>query len=143
MFCLNYVEKHGDLFKMDNSYYLCHCISADFRLGKGIAVEFDRRYNMRKKLMDKFTVNGVYPRAVLIDNVFNLVTKDKYWNKPTYSTLQGALEDMRNQIQVLQVKKLAMPCIGSGLDRLEWVKVRRMIKEIFNNVDIEIVVCIK
>ena len=55
----------------------------------------------------------------------------------------GALEDMRNQIQVLQIKKLAMPCIGSGLDRLEWHKVRKMIKDVFENVDIEIVVCIK
>ena len=95
------------------------------------------------EIFNSIGLENVEKIPVLIDNVFNLVTKDKYWNKPTYSTLQGALEDMRNQIQVLQVKKLAMPCIGSGLDRLEWVKVRRMIKEIFNNVDIEIVVCIK
>lgn len=140
---MTYLEKHGDLFKMDSSYYLCHCISSDFKLGKGIAVEFDKRYDMRKQLMSRFTVNGLYPRTILIDNVFNLVTKDKYWNKPTYSTLLGALEDMRNQIQVLQIKKLAMPCIGSGLDRLEWHKVRKMIKDVFENVDIEIVVCIK
>lgn len=37
-----YNEIHGDLFSVDDSYHLAHCISADFALGAGIAVQFTR-----------------------------------------------------------------------------------------------------
>lgn len=39
--------------------------------------------------------------------------------------------------------KLAMPRIGCGLDRLEWAKVKKIIKATFANTDVEILVCIK
>ena len=39
------------------------------------------------------------------------------------------------------IKKLVMPKIGCGLDRLSWDKVEPMIQEIFKDLDIEIVVC--
>ena len=38
-------------------------------------------------------------------------------------------------------KKIAMPVIGCGLDRLEWSKVSEIIKEVFECTDIEILVC--
>lgn len=135
-----YKEIYGDLFQVDKRYYLCHCISSDFALGKGIAVEFNKRYNMREKLNSRYTVNGRYPRCLLVDNVFNLVTKEKYWHKPTYATLKGALEDMKIQILQNDIHYLAMPLIGSGLDRLDWTLVRKSIQEIFSDVDINIIV---
>ena len=40
-----------------------------------------------------------------------------------------------------ECKKIAMPVIGCGLDRLEWSKVSEIIKEVFEGTDIEILVC--
>ena len=76
----------------------------------------------------------------MIDNVFNLVTKEKYWHKPTYQTLRAALVDMRKHIERYDIKYVAMPMIGSGLDRLEWFKVSEIIKDVFKNTDVEILV---
>lgn len=141
---MKYSEEYGDLFDVDiKKYYLCHCISADFKLGMGIAAEFDRRYHMRLKLNQYYLINSDYPVALLIDNVFNLVTKQFYWHKPTMQTLRGALEDMRQQMLRLDIHHLAMPLIGSGLDKLNWKKVSDMIKEIFKDDDIEIRVIIR
>ena len=39
------------------------------------------------------------------------------------------------------IHKIAMPIIGCGLDRLEWDKVSRTIKDVFQEEDIEILVC--
>ena len=39
------------------------------------------------------------------------------------------------------IKKLVIPKIGCGLDRLSWDKVEPMVQEIFKDLDIEIVVC--
>ena len=135
------IEKK-DLFTMPQGYYLAHCISADFALGAGIAKAFDSMYNMRFKLFrhyPDYEFNG--GDAVLIDNVFNLVTKRKCWHKPTYESLREALEMMKEQLDFLGATKLAMPRIASGLDRLEWDQVYDIICEVFEDMDIEIVIC--
>lgn len=131
-----------DLFTMPQGYYLAHCISADFALGAGIAKKFDEVYNMRFKLFrnyDNYTYDG--GDALLCDNVFNLVTKAKYWHKPTYDSVREALEMMKEQLDFLGATKLAMPKIASGLDRLEWTKVYEIICEVFEDTDVEIVIC--
>lgn len=131
-----------DLFTMPQGYYLAHCISADFALGAGIAKAFDSVYNMRFKLFrnyDNYEFNG--GDSLLIDNVFNLVTKRKCWHKPTYESLREALEMMKEQLGFMDATKLAMPRVGCGLDKLSWPQVYDIICEVFEDMDIEIVIC--
>lgn len=47
---MNYREEVRDLFSVPDDYFPAHCISADFEMGKGIAVEFKRRFDMKRKL---------------------------------------------------------------------------------------------
>lgn len=154
-------EEKRDLFTMPNDYALAHCISADFKLGAGIAKEFDRRFDCREKLFSVFTKSWI-PRwdktqeryrggcvylAMVNDYeppfIFNLVTKRNYWDKPTLETIKNALLWMQEQCEVYSVKKLAMPRIGCGLDRQKWSDVKKIIEDVFWDTDIEIVVCIK
>lgn len=142
-------EIHGDLFAVSNDYYLAHCISADYRLGAGIARQFSINYDVRRKLFRKFphlddpfsgNHKSYVGKALLIDNIFNLVTKTRYYEKPTYDTLRHALDDMKKQCVRYRVKRLAMPRIGCGLDKLHWETVKEQIEEIFKDIDIEITV---
>lgn len=133
-------EKKQDLFCNTDDYYYAHCISGDFALGAGIAVSFNTRYDMRKKLKEKYgfmSSNG----AILVENVFNLVTKEKYWHKPTYLSLREALEVMKCCVNQLNIKKIAMPKIGCGLDKLDWAKTKAVIEDVFKDSDVEILVC--
>ena len=41
--------------------------------------------------------------------VYNLVTKPKYSDKPTYESLRKSLEDMRGHARDNSVKEIAMP----------------------------------
>ena len=135
------IEKR-DLFTMPQGYYLAHCISADFALGAGIAKTFDNVYNMKFKLYRNYPdyeYNG--GDCLPVDNVFNLVTKHKCWHKPTYDSLRESLEMMREQMDFLGVTKLAMPWIGCGLDRLQRNQVYDIICEVFEDTDVEIVIC--
>ena len=134
--------ENKDLFTMKQGYYLAHCISADFALGAGIAKAFDSVYKMRFKLFRHYPDYEYHcGDALLIDNVFNLVTKRKCWGKPTYESLRESLEMMREQLEFLDATKLAMPKIASGLDRLDWNQVYDIICEVFDDMDIEIVIC--
>lgn len=135
------IEKR-DLFTIPQGYYLAHCISADFALGAGIAKTFDSVYNMRFKLFRNspdYEYQG--GDALLVDNVFNLVTKPKCYHKPTCEAVKQALEMMREHMEFLNVTKLAMPKIASGLDRLDWSQVYDIICEVFEDMDINIVIC--
>lgn len=49
-----YREEVRDLFSVPEDYYLAHCISADFGMGKGIVVEFNKRFNMKRILQSKY-----------------------------------------------------------------------------------------
>lgn len=143
-----YKEENRDLFSVPDDYYFAHCISADFSMGKGIAVEFNKRFDTKNKIKLLYPdgyidVDGCYESigCVLTDRVLNLITKQKYYEKPTYYTMRGALYFMREICEDNKITKVAMPIIGCGLDRLKWNKVSGIIKDIFQNMDIEILVC--
>ncbi len=144
-------EEKRDLFTMPKDYALAHCISADFALGAGIAKEFDKRFNCRRKLFDMYK-RSLVPRWDKIPNgcsvillsdhvIFNLVTKRNYWNKPTLDTIKNALDWMKDQCEMYEINKVAMPRIGCGLDRQNWSDVKSLIEKVFADLDIEIVVC--
>ena len=139
-------EIKGDLFESDDKYTLVHCISADCDMGKGIAKTFDSKMPQMKKLL-KSTIRennmkGYFAILYLDDirNVINLITKERYWHKPSYSSLKASLLSAKKIAIRYDIKYLAMPVIGCGLDRLQWSKVSAMIKEIFADTDVEIVV---
>ena len=145
---MEYKEEVKDLFSVSDDYYLVHCISADFGMGKGIVVEFNKRFDMKNKLVSKY---GDYLNAwdshfeetvpcIKEGRVFNLITKRNYWHKPTYKTLEDSLIALKC-LCFGEIDKLAMPIIGCGLDRLEWNEVSKMIKELFEDTNIEILVC--
>ena len=72
--------------------------------------------------------------------MYYLVTKEKYWQKPTYDTLRSSLTAMKDHCVKHNVQRLAMPKIGCGLDRLSWGKVTDLIKEVFSGTNINITV---
>lgn len=146
------VEK-GDLFDLDlEKYALAHCISLDAKMDAGIAKEFVKRYpEMKYYLKRTIEENHLnYPVTLKYDLivdyegtehvVYNLITKEKYWEKPTYETLSKALDDLVWYCKQSNRKYLAMCKIGCGLDRLSWNKVKVIIEEKFKDLDIEIVV---
>lgn len=84
-----YREVESDLFKVNKTYYLAHCISADFAMAAGIVVEFNKEFDMKSRLKKKYPDyimdwirNSRSYDCLLEDRVFNLVTKTRYYNKP-------------------------------------------------------------
>ncbi len=88
--------------------------------------------------MEKNKLTG---ECILIDNVLNLITKKKYYHKPTYQSMLEAITMMKVVCKANNIKKIAMPQIGCGLDQLEWGKVSKIILDVFSGTDIEILVC--
>lgn len=143
-------EEHRDLFTVPTDYILVHCISTDLAMGAGIAKEFARRgvkAQLQRKYQNVEVGDCLVSHATGWDVELSLVTKEKYWQKPTYKTMRMALEDAKilrcEGITSDENVKFAMPRIGCGLDRLQWDKVKTIIEEVFADTDVEILVCVK
>lgn len=140
---MTFSEIQGDLFTRTDCA-LCHCISSDFALGAGIAKKF-AQMGVKKQLRDSFTNEWQRIGYCLITEtngvvVGNLVTKQRYFHKPTLETLRQALEDFREQALQYGLRKIAMPKIGCGLDKLQWEDVREIIQDVLKDTDFEVFV---
>lgn len=148
------IELKCDLFSLPKEYMLAHCISADYALGASIAKAFRDNLKVKDallKLNNKNCWNGKGRcEIVMVQNascetvyVANLITKCRYFQKPTYESLEESLVDLKQKLShdFPEVRKIGMPLIGCGLDRLHWEKVSEIIIQIFENTDLEITVC--
>mmetsp|Transcript_11170 Transcript_11170/g.27028 ORF Transcript_11170/g.27028 Transcript_11170/m.27028 type:complete len:538 (-) Transcript_11170:556-2169(-) len=137
-------EVQRDLFKLDSTYALGHCVSRDLQMGKGIAKTFKERFGGVEELKSQDV--GVGDVAVLHHQgrfLYYLVTKEKYHGKPTYDTLKDSLVSLKRLLIQHDTKKLGLPLIGCGLDKLEWPKVKQMIREVLGSLSLRITVCVK
>lgn len=133
-----FTEEKRDLFSVPEDYFFVHCVSADFALGKGIALEFKKRFDIKNKLKELEKTDS---KCILIDRVFNLVTKETFRRKPTMESVKESLLELKRQVNENSIKKLAMPKIACGLDGLDWERVSEQVRDIFSDTDVEILVC--
>lgn len=143
---MTYRYEQKDLFSLNKKeWYFAHCISLDCHMGAGIAVKMKKKFHLGEleKAIKNFDLQPVkVPTCFKHNGVLNLITKKKYYGKPSYETMKGALVSMWYLIDNnKEIKKIAMPKIGCGLDGLSWPKVAEMIMDIFKTSDIEILVC--
>jgi O-acetyl-ADP-ribose deacetylase (regulator of RNase III) len=135
-------EIRGDLFESSgDEVSLAHCVSEDLRMGAGIAVQFKKRFNQLDKLVAQKPTIGKCVYLNDINNrrfIFYMITKEKYFHKPTYGSLKECLLNLKDLCLELNVNKLSMPRIGCGLDALNWTYVSNLIHEIFKNTPIKL-----
>jgi O-acetyl-ADP-ribose deacetylase (regulator of RNase III) len=122
----------GDLF--DAKTNLGHCISADAKLGKGIATHFRSKFGgdaFINRIKEQNKSVGQVAAVLAGDRyIYNLVTKAIYHHKPTYDTLRAALRDMVAHMKSNGVKLVALPYgFGCGLDGLDWKTVLAILEE--------------
>lgn len=135
-------EEQGDLFALDTTHSLAHCVSVDLAMSKGIAKGFRDKYRQLDLLRAQNPEIGsvCYIPSTPGHYAFYLVTKAKYFHKPTYESLESSLRALRTLCVDLQVRQLAVPRLGCGLDKLNWERVRDMLQAVFSDTAIEITV---
>lgn len=136
-------EEKGNLFDLDDTWSLAHCVGADFIMGKGIAVEFLNRYGNKEWLLAQNKKVGecvLMKNTMAEKNVFYMISKplSKY-SKPTYDSIEKCIVDMFQLATANKITKIGMPKIGCGLDGKDWSLVSQIIAK-HKPKDIEVVV---
>jgi len=76
-------------------------------------------------------------------SVFYLITKEHYWQKPTYKNVFQSLINLKNTCTERKITHLVCPCLECGPIGLKWETIRSMLCYIFRNSSITIKVMTK
>lgn len=138
---MTFIEEQGDVFELvDEGYTLMHCIASDYRMGAGIAVPMNKRFGIHQEIKNKFGNIALlaYPECYYLGGVLNMVTKQYSSGKPNYDSFYKSLQRAKVEVVKNNIIKVGLPRIGCGIDRLAWGTVRRLIKAVFYDTDVEL-----
>ena len=63
--------------------------------------------------------------------IYNLITKERYFQKPTYQSIHYALDETNYHAIANNIRCIAMPKIACGLDKMDWKEVSKIIVDVF------------
>lgn len=144
--------EHISLLDAPKDYAIVQCISADCAMGVTsngkeipcLALEIRKSYpSIVDFCKSRNPVVGGVVSYVAPDNrvIFNLVTKDLYYVKQTQRTMYRSLVALRALATSENIFKIAVPRLGSGLDKLNWTDVSEMISETLESYFFEVLLC--
>ena len=112
-----------------------HCISADAQESKGFAQFLSERVPPLRRTCRRANLlkDQVFPfwDSSSRRYIYNLVTKEKYSDKPDLQTLATTVQSMQSHATMHGVSTIAIPKIGCGLDEMNWQDVVKLLRDIF------------
>ncbi|PKW20529.1 type II toxin-antitoxin system antitoxin DNA ADP-ribosyl glycohydrolase DarG [Flavobacterium lindanitolerans] len=130
---------------------LINTVNTDGVMGKGIALQFKKAFpNNFKAYAKACKENKVDIGRLFVFKDSNFDSGDKIiinfptkksWRKPSeYSYIEAGLDDLINVINDNKIKSIALPPLGAGNGGLEWERVKKIINQKLQNLDINIFV---
>jgi hypothetical protein len=132
---LNFHSKEGNV--LDSPYSICHCVSADFKMSKGVALAIKERFGDFKVKGAK--VGEVYVNKLPDKRIYYLVTKTFFYDKPQIRDIVTCLKQLCLIATYDRDLFLSMPLICTGLDKLRWGEVQQNIMQTFAGSDISVI----
>ena len=131
---------HGDVFDCPASHSMAHCVSADAKMSKGVAVKFVSRF---PQLVTLRKVSNIVGTAAPVPDgprfVYCLFTKSRFWMKPTSGMFYQCLRSMLIHAELHVVTDISVPKLGSGCDLMDFEDVViPMMKQLFSGSSINI-----
>ena len=136
----------GDLFASSGLPALAHGCNCAGAMGKGIAVEFKRRFpemfeEYRERCRDgRFGLGEVFAWEEGDVVVFNLGTQKTWRTKASLEAVKSALRGMIAEAEERGIVRVGLPRIGAGLGGLDWGLVREEIEDLAKDTNVELVV---
>jgi len=95
---------------MNPNISLACCVSADFDVTHGVAVQMRRKFgNLAQISRPQKKVTEVASLEIVDRNPFYLITKEKFWQKLTCADIFQSLQNLKKISQELKITLLACP----------------------------------
>jgi len=137
----NVIELTGNIFDSEPTTSLAQCVSADFSMSRGIALQMRRKFGHVNQLrQEQKSVTEVAVIQLEQRTIFYLITKEHHWQKSTYKSIYICLQKLKELCMDLKITNLACPRMGSESDGLQWEIIRNMLRNTFRNSNIKVCV---
>jgi len=140
MRCYAVIIKTGDIFE-SKAKTIVNAVNCVGVMGKGIALEFKRRYpEMFKEYAAMCSSNAVQPGIPYFykDRILNFPTKN-HWRSPSkLSYIISGLKWFRENYQAHGVESIAIPALGCGNGGLSWDVVGPVMYAMLKDLPIEV-----
>ncbi|WP_295912785.1 macro domain-containing protein [uncultured Xanthomonas sp.] len=149
----NVTFKDGDMFST-NADAIVNTVNCVGVMGKGVALEFKRRwpenYKVYKKVCDRRELRPgmmlVYDRGDIFGSdrprfLINFPTKDHWRSKSKIEYIENGLDALIREIRSRSITSIALPPLGCGNGGLDWAIVKPLIIDklsVLSDVRIEI-----
>ena len=151
-----YIETKKDLLTVTSEYVIAHNVDAgETVMGAGVALALCRKFPTLRSACQNFAdesghkVGETYRYVEGNRVVYNMYTKPHVWCNAykgmTYEEYLANQEKCLIALKKHMIKNnewfLAIPKVGSGLDRCHWEDIRKIIQKVFDPTEIHILVC--
>lgn len=137
--------RKGDLFAAQDLSALAHGCNTAGAMGKGIALEFKRRFPAMYPEYRKRCKAGQYQLGDVFvwegePVVFNLATQRFPGSRADLNAIETALTQMVEIAETMNIEQIGLPKIGAGLGKLDWGQVRDVIETVAATTTVTLVV---
>lgn len=135
-------EEVRDILDVPKKYFICHASSSDLDMSMGLAHVIDTTYDLTRAMEKKYDTDYINTgECYVVGNIITLIVKQSSSDKPYLGDVENALEDLRNQLEEQGILHIAFPRICCGNMGLKWNDVKSIIKRVFEDEDVEILIC--
>ena len=136
-----YLSSPTDILYSPHSF--AHCISADLAMAKGLARQVKSWYPaaasaIRLRYPPDIGSVLIYFDPISERYIFSLVTKFRYYHKPTYESVLASLYERREIVIDAGISHLSLPKLASGYDKLDFNIIFELICQVFDPLPITI-----
>ena len=136
-----YLSSPTDILYSPHSF--AHCISADLAMAKGLARQVKSWYPaapsaIRLRYPPDIGSVLIYSDPISERYIFSLVTKSRYYHKPTYEYVLASLYELREIVIDAGISHLSLPKLASGYDKLDFNIIFELICQVFDPLPITI-----
>lgn len=139
---INY--KIGDLFN-DNSEAIVNTVNCVGVMGRGIALQFKKRYPENFKAYEtECKLGKIIPGRVFVFEtnsfinpkyIINFPTKRHWRGTSRIEDIESGLVDLAKVIKKYEINSIAIPPLGSGLGGLDWLLVKGRIQATLTDIE--------
>ncbi|KAL4118953.1 hypothetical protein QTP88_011831 [Uroleucon formosanum] len=135
-------EVNGSLIESPEEYHIVSEIEKHYNFMSGVNYEIKQKLGSGQKLAPSKEIGEVNYLRDKDRYIIFLTTKSRNKQKATYENIYLSLLNLKLLCEKHSLNKLAMNKLGF-IDQLEWTQVRAMIRYVFRNTDIDVIICSK
>ncbi|KAK3918320.1 Retrovirus-related Pol polyprotein from transposon 412 [Frankliniella fusca] len=135
------LHTYGSILESPEDLPIVHAVSHDGKFGKGLARQLEQEFQLREDFLKE--KDRGFPGYVALQRgnriIVNLITKSRYFHKPTSTDVEQAFLLLRDWLEANHISEWCLPELGCGLDQLESSLLLQMLVKVFGHTDMTLV----